>query len=107
MKITTFLITLLVNTSIGFFLFFMLLLAMNGFHENDATPGLLLYIVWGLLTAVITGVLGALLANYLATKKALNKILATIISSLIFVIAGGVSIIVGAFGAVLLASALK
>jgi hypothetical protein len=107
MKIATFLITALVNAAVSFVLFFMLLLAMNGFHENDATPGLLLYIVWSLLSAVITGILGILLANYLATKKSWNKILATALSSLIFVIAGGVSVVVSFFAAVFLASALR
>ncbi|HEX8248666.1 MAG TPA: hypothetical protein VF599_10870 [Pyrinomonadaceae bacterium] len=107
MKIATFLITALANAGISFVMFFMLLLAMNGFHESDATPGLLLYIVWGLLSAVITGVLGILLVNYLAVKKSLNKIAATAICSLIFIIVGGVSVAVSFFAAVLLASAMR
>ena len=107
MKIATFLITALTNAAISFVLFFMLLLGMNGFHESEATPGLLLYIVWGLLSAIITGVLGILLANYLATKKSVNKILATLICSLIFIMVGAGSVVVSFFAAVLLASALR
>jgi hypothetical protein len=107
MKIATFLITALINAAVSFVMFFMLLLAMNGFHESDALPGLLLYIVWGLLSAIITGVLGILLANYLATKKSLNKIAATVISTVIFIIVGGVSVAVSFFAAVLLASAMR
>lgn len=69
MKIKTFLIIAPVNAGLGFVSFFMLLLAMNGFHENDAMPGLLLFIVWSLLSAIITGVSGILPVNYPAVKK--------------------------------------
>jgi hypothetical protein len=107
MKIATFLITVLVNGGIAFVMFFMLILGMNGFHEDEATPGLLLYIIWGLLSAIITGVLGILPANYLATKKSVNKIAATAISTVIFIIVGGVSVMVGFFAALMAASAMR
>jgi hypothetical protein len=107
MKIATFLITALVNGGIAFVMFFMLILGLNGFTGKQAEPGLLLFIVWGVLSALITGVLGILLANYLATKKSMNKIAATAISSLVFVIVGGVSVFVGFLAAVFLVSALR
>jgi hypothetical protein len=107
MKITTFLIIALVNAGLGFVSFFMLLLAMNGFHENDAMPGLLLFIVWGLLSAIVTGVLGILLVNYLAVKKSMNKIGSAVLSIVIFVGVGGVSTVVSFFAAVFLASAMR
>ena len=107
MKIATFLITALVNTAVGVVLFFVLILSLNGFSGKQAEPGLLLFIVWGLLSALITGVSGVLLANYLATKKSLSKIAATAISTVIFIIAGVVSAIVGFFAAVFLVSALR
>jgi hypothetical protein len=107
MKIATFLITALVNAGLSFVMFFMLMLSMNGFHENQAMPGLLLFIVWGLLSAIITGILSFLLANYLATKKALAKIWAALISMTIFILVGGVSTVVGFLAAIFLASALR
>lgn len=107
MKIATFLITALVNIAVGCVLFFVLILSLNGFSGKQAEPGLLLFIVWGLLSALITGVLGVLLANYLATKKSLNKIAATAISSLVFIVAGGVSAVVAFFAAVFLTSAMR
>ena len=103
MKITTFLITALANIVIGVVMFFMLILSMNGFHEDEATPGLLLFIVWGLLSAIITGILSYLLANYLETK--ILKSLAA--HQVDFVIVGGVSTMVGFFAAIFLASALR
>jgi hypothetical protein len=107
MKIATFLITALVNAGIGFVMFFMLILGLNGFSGKQAEPGLLLFIVWGLLSALITGILGVLLANYLATKKSMSKIAAAAISSLIFVIVGGVSVVAGFFASIFLVSALR
>jgi len=107
MKIATFLITALVNLGIAFVMFFMLILSLNGFHENEATPGLLLYIVWGFLSALITSVLGVLLADYMAVKKSLNKIAATVISITVFVGVGGVSVVVAWFAAIFLASAMR
>lgn len=107
MKIATFLTTALANVGIGFVVFFMLILSLNGFHEDESTPGLLLYIVWGLLSAIVTGVLGVLLANYLTTKRSFSKIVAAAISIVAFIIVGGISTIVGFFAAVLLTSAMR
>ena len=88
-------------------MFFMLILGLNGFTGKQAEPGLLLFIVWGLLSALITGVLGIFLANYLAVKKAMNKIAATAIASVVFIIAGGISVFVGFLAAVFLVSAMR
>ncbi|HEY0051082.1 MAG TPA: hypothetical protein VGB68_17445 [Pyrinomonadaceae bacterium] len=107
MKIATFLITALVNAAVSFVMFFMLLLGLNGFSGDQAEPGLILYIVWSFLSAIITGVSGIWLANYLATKKSMNKIAATMVSSLIFIAVGVVSVIVSFFAAVILTSAMR
>lgn len=107
MKIATFLITALVNVGISIVMFFMLILSLNGFSGKQAEPGLLLFIVWGLLSAIITGILSFLLANYLTTKKALGKIAAAAISIAVFVIVGGIFTVVGFFAAVFLVSALR
>ena len=107
MKIATFLITALANIAIGFVLFFVLLMSLNGFSEQQAMPGLILFIVWVLLSAIITGVSGALLANYLALKKSLNKFAASAIGSLIFSILGGLFALIGFFAAVFLVSAMR
>lgn len=107
MKIAAFLITALANAAIGFVLFFMLIVSLNGFSGRQAEPGLLLFIVWGLLSAIMTGILSFLLANYLATKKALNKVASAAIAVAVFVVAGGVSVIVGFFAAVFLVSAMR
>jgi hypothetical protein len=108
MKIATFLLTALLNIAFAFLMFFMLIISLNGFSERQATPGLLLFIVWSLLlSSIATGILSVLLANYLAVKKAMNRLAAAAISIVSFVIVGGISTIAGFFAAVFLVSALR
>ena len=55
-KIITFALTFLVNATIGVAVFFMLLVAMNGYSESDATYGLVTYIVLALLVSLSMGI---------------------------------------------------
>jgi len=107
MKAVTFIITALANIGIGFVLFFMLILSLNGFTGDEAEPGLILFIVWTLLTALVTGILSFLGAGYLINKKSLNSALAAFIAMAIFTVVGAVSIIVGFIAAVALTSAMR
>ena len=54
MKVAAFLITLLGNILIGAILFFFLLLALNGFSEKQATPAIILYIIWALIFSILS-----------------------------------------------------
>ena len=107
MKIATLLITAIVNGIIGVILFFFLLIAMNGFSERQASPGLILFIVWVVLTLIIAGVLSFLTVKYLIAKKSLSAIVSALISMAIFVIVGGISNVVGLLATILLATALR
>lgn len=107
MKIATFLITALANACIGLFMFFALIMSLNGFSESQAMPGLVLFIIWSVIFTIITGVLGILLANYLATKQSMNKFVAALVSILAFILVGGVISVVGFFAAVFLVSAMR
>ena len=107
MKITALLMTAILNGIIGAGLFFFLLIAMNGFREREATPGLILFIIWVVLTSIIAGVLSFLTVKYLINKKSLSAIVSALISVAIFIIVGGISNVVGMFAAILLATALR
>ncbi|MDQ3801574.1 MAG: hypothetical protein M3384_19300 [Acidobacteriota bacterium] len=107
MKIAAFLITALANAGIAFFMFFALIMSLNGFSESQAMPGLVLFIVWSVVFSIITGVLSIFLANYLATKQALNKFVSALISILAFILVGGILSVVGFFAAVFLVSAMR
>lgn len=107
MKVETFLITALINIGIGAFLFFMLIISMNGFSEDEATPGLVLFIVWALISSLGAGALSFLSVKYLTEKKSFNRWLAALLAIVVFVIIGAAVNFVGIIAAVLLASAMQ
>jgi len=107
MKAITFIITALVIIGIGAAMFFMLLLSLNGFTGKQAEIGLILFIVWAVLTALLGGILSFLSAGYLINNKSFNPVVATIIAIVIFVIVGTLSNIVGFFAAILLTSEMR
>jgi hypothetical protein len=107
MKSTPFAITAFVNIGVGVFLFFILLLSLNGFSEDEATPGLILFIVWILIVSLLTAVLSVVATNFLTAKKSMSFWIAALISVLLFVIVGGVFNIIGLFASVLVTSAMQ
>jgi len=106
-KVVIFLITALGNIGIGIMLFFFLLLALNGYSEKQAKPGLILFIIWVSLFAAVAAVCAVLSANFLTTKKSLNWIAASLVSILIFVVIGAILNFVGMVAAVILTEALR
>jgi hypothetical protein len=107
MKWIAAIITTLINAGIGFLAFFMLILSLNGFTGDEAEPGLILFIVWAALTALVAGFLSFLSAGYLINKKSLNSALAAFVAIAIFSICGAASAVVGFFAAVFLTSAMR
>ena len=107
MKITALLMTAILNGIIGAALLFFLLMAMNGFSERQATPALILFIVWVGVTLIVTGVLSFLTTKYLINKKSLSAAVSMLIAVVIFVVFGGVLNAAGFFGAILLGAALR
>jgi len=106
-KAISFLITALINSGIGAAWFFMLLLTLNGFTGANAEPGLILFVVWAVLTAIVAGVLGFLSAGYLTEKRSFTPALAAFAAIIIFVIVGAASNFIGFLAAVILTSAMR
>lgn len=107
MQILNFFITAIINIGIACVLFIFLLIVLNGFSESQADPGLILYVAWALLTALIAATLSVLTAKYLIGKKSFKPFSAIAISSPIFIIVGGAASFVGIFAAVLLIETLR
>lgn len=107
MQILNFFITALVNIGIAFILFFFLIIGLNGYSEKQATPGLILFIVWSLLFSLLAAVLSVLTAKYLIGKKSFGSISAVAIASPVFIIVGGIAGFLGVFAAVALIEALR
>jgi hypothetical protein len=105
-KAATFLTTALINVGISAIAFFMLIISLNGFSERQAEAGLILFIIWAFLSAVITGILSSWSANRLIKEKSFNIWIASFLAITTFVVVGLISNIVGFFAAVLLTSAI-
>lgn len=107
MKAIPFLITGLINLGVGVFLFFFLLLGLNGFSEKQAEPGLILFIVWVLLAYLTAAVLSVVLTNFFTTQKSMNFWLAAFLSTFIFAVIGAILNVVGWLVALFVTSALR
>ena len=107
MKAIPFLITGLVNIGVGVFLFFFLLLGLNGFSEKQAEPGLITFIVWVFLASLMTAILSVVSTNFFATRKSMNFWLAAFLSIFIFGAVGAILNVIGWFAALFVTSALR
>jgi hypothetical protein len=68
-KIISAVITLVLNVSAGVVVFFMMLLAMNGFSESDANYGLGTYIILAILVSLLMASLAAATVHLLMTRN--------------------------------------
>ncbi len=106
-KATIFLITTLINVGIGAALFFMLVILLNGFTEDQAAPGLILFIVWALLCSLVAGISSFFSARFLTEKKSVNAWLAALSAIAVFVIIGATVNFVGMLIAAFLTTAMR
>lgn len=91
-----FVLTLLVNAAIGFVMFAVLLVGMNGFPSaKSAEPGIILFTVWAIVSALIMSFLSALAVYFLEDRKKINSWLASGIAVSVFSAAGGISVVIG------------
>jgi hypothetical protein len=91
-KLIAAIVTLIVNVSAGVALFFFLLVALNGYHENDAIYGLGVFAV---LAAVIT--IATTVTAFITTGQMIRNNFrganAALLATLVFAILGAVLII--------------
>lgn len=107
MQILNFFITAVINIGIACVVGLFLLIALNGFSESQAMPGLIFYVVWTLLASMLAAALSVLAAKYLIGKKSFRPLGAIAITSPIFIIVGGAASFIGLFAAVILIEALR
>jgi hypothetical protein len=107
MKLLTFIITTVISLGLGAAWFFMLILSLNGFTEKQAEPGLILFVVWAALSAIIAGTLSYLSAGYLSEKRSFTPALAALASTVVFVIVCAASDFIGFLAAVILTTARR
>jgi hypothetical protein len=103
MKILVFIANVLIQLAAGAFGLLMLIIVMNGYHENDAMPGMILYIVLTIISALGMGAGSIFAMQKLLDKTSLGNFGAAAISILVFSLIGFVILIVNIFAAVLVA----
>ena len=97
-KIIAFIVTLLLNVAAGVAIFFFMLLAMNGFHENDAAWGLGAYIILGILVTLLMSAGAAMLVHVLL-KRNFGKAVSALIAVPVFSVVGiGLKIVLSIIG---------
>jgi len=97
-KIAAFLVTLIANIAAGIAIFFMMLLAMNGFSGSDAEWGLGAYIILTTLVALLMSI-GAVLSVHLLIKKQFSGLVSALIAIPVFSIVGtGLEIVCSLIG---------
>ena len=95
-KLIAFLLTVLVLLAAGTVVFFMMLVAMNGFSESDAIWGLGVYVILTLLVTVAMGTGGVLLiARFI--KKGFSPLVSCLIAVPVFSLIGMLSVLSSVF----------
>lgn len=85
--IVAFVITLLANIAASVVIFFMMLVAMNGFSGSDAEWGLAAYITLAILFTLLTSAGAALIVHHLLRKQ-FSTVVAALVGISVFVIVG-------------------
>lgn len=86
-KITALIVTLLINLAAGVIVLFSMLLALNGFSEDDGMYGLGAYIVLGVGVTVLMSA-GAYVLVQVLLKRGFRKVTSALIAIPIFSVAG-------------------
>lgn len=107
MKALTLIVTMIITLGIGAAWFFMLLLSLNGFTSKQAEPGLILFLIWVVLTAIIVGALGYFTAGHFIKTRDLSRAFIAFASIVVFVIVGAAINFVGFLAAVFLTTAQR
>ena len=107
MKIAAFLLTATINLGVGIILFFFLIIALNGYSEKQAAPGLILFIVWILIFSLAAACLSFFTVSYLIKKKSFSPLAGAFFSIIGFVFIGVILDLVGILAAIGLIEGLR
>ena len=88
-KIIACLLTLSANVAAGLVVFFIMLITMNGYSEDDAIFGMVAYVALAVLVTILMSVSAVLLTDKLQKRK-FTGVAAAIIAVLVFSATGAV-----------------
>jgi hypothetical protein len=88
-KILCFIITLIVNLAVGAFLFFAMIVTMNGFSGSDAEAGILIFTAVAAISSFATAVLSFIISGVIETKLKKGGFISAFVSILAFTMLHG------------------
>jgi hypothetical protein len=100
-------VTAVVEFVAAVFGFFVLLVGLNGFSERQATPSLIFYIVFCLVSSLVISFLGTVAAKTIVKKQWLGKAVTAVVSILFTSMIGVVFVVVAVFASFILAEFLR
>ena len=107
MRITVFVVTAVIELATATVGLFILLLGLNGYSESQATPSLIFYIVFCVISSLALSFLGTLAAKAIVKKGWLGKPAAAIVSIVFASALGDVLLVLAVFLAFILAELLR
>ena len=107
MRVIVFVLTAVIQLAAAAAGFLFLLLAMNGYSERHATPGLILYIILGLGGAAGLGVASTLAAKRLVERRSLGAPAASAIAILGSLMLGALMLAATFIAAIVLAEVMR
>lgn len=107
MKVIPFLVTGFLLALAGFVLYFVLNGQLDGFTSKQAQPGIILFIGFWVVFALIAAILSGIAANYFIEKKEKSLAIASLISIPVFFVVGLIAMIIGLAISVAVADAFR
>jgi hypothetical protein len=102
-NILSLVLTLIINCCVGAFLFFGMIVSMNGFTGKQAENGIIAYIVVGIISILLTSILSFISCYFLQSKWQMNPFLSGVISVIVFSIINGIGLFIAIIVAMVIA----
>ena len=97
MGLVVFLVTSVIQLLVAAFGFFVLLLALNGYSERFATPGIIIYTLVSIIVVLGLASISTLVARMIVKRRGLGNFAAGSLTTLGFSILGGVLLVAAFF----------
>ena len=107
MRFIVFLITAVTQVVVAVSCFFVLLVGLNGYSERQATPSLIFYIVFSLISIIGMSFIAGFAAKYFLDKNWMGKGIASMVGIITSSILGAVVVVGGMFVAFAVAETLR
>jgi hypothetical protein len=107
LRLIVFLITAITQVVGAVSCFFVLLVGLNGYSERQATPSLIFYVVFSLISIFGMSFIACVTTKYFVDKNWMGKAVASVVAIITSSIVGALIVIGGMFVAFVVAETLR